>query len=820
MAGSRRSAARRFKKWRQRRARRQAAVLIAVSAICVAAAFYLFAPLTNQSPDQSLQKAMMHRQSGEFAATIIELKNALQKDPTHTASRVALGKTYLQVSDFISAEKELRRALELGAPAGEVLAPLARSLLFQEKYQQLLLDVVPDGLLGLVQADVYTARGRAFFGLNRLTEARQSFREALKIAPQHADALIETARLEIEQNYLAEANLALQRLRALLPENLETVALQGDAYLRIGQYSEAANRYQEVLAQLPDHLLTQVALAEVLIRQGKDRPAETLINRALQQAPNNLDANYFSALLAIKKNEFARALKHAERALFVDANHIPSLVLAGAAAFALGQEELAELNLKKAVAQDPDLETATQLLSALRAQRGANAITGFVRARPNQKFMQLLDDTATPALIASAIDAQARKQIIIQVGFSYSKALWAIDNDTNPSDLSNEDLAALHEILNSDVPDQALVKLQEKLSESSQSIQARALLAEYFLKHGQTADLLEADLNRLGANHVFLVSAAIVGLTDNRAAAALRALQHLKEQQLPSAELDYLLAEAHRKLGNEDAYEIALKQSLAIYPRYAPALADRIRNSLGEGRLDDAERDLQALQLSWSEHPAYFDLAAGVALVRGDYAAAARMYKKAFEAGSTRVRVQRLAYAYNKAGAIEESQNILAAWLANNKDDIAVALALANKHMSSGDLVEAAELYAVVLRQNPDHVVALNNMAWVSLQLGEAAIAEQYARHGHRMAPDDVDLIDTLAEVYLARQEYSAARALLEPVTRIESSDPNLRIKFARSLVQLGEHARAVNVLQQTLGEYENFGARAEAQRLLAELKR
>ena len=245
-------------------------------------------------------------------------------------------------------------------------------------------EIWPDGLVGLAEADIYVARGRAYASLGQPEKARESYRQALQIVPQHLEALIETARLAIERNDTKEADQTLRRVRALSPKNLEATALQGDLYLKTGRYDEAVDQYQAVLAQLPGHVLTKVALAEAYFRQGSYDHAATLLDEALLRVPNNFDANYLNAAIAMKNDDYETALKRAERALFSDSSHIPSLAIAGSAAFALGQLELAELNLNKVVARDPDHKMANQLLSALREQRAATAI-GRRKPRPSDQ---------------------------------------------------------------------------------------------------------------------------------------------------------------------------------------------------------------------------------------------------------------------------------------------------------------------------------------------------------------------------------------------------------------------------------------------------
>ena len=53
--------------------------------------------------------------SGDYRAAIIDAKNILQTEPDHIGARLLLGRSSIGVGDIRSAEKELRRALELGA---------------------------------------------------------------------------------------------------------------------------------------------------------------------------------------------------------------------------------------------------------------------------------------------------------------------------------------------------------------------------------------------------------------------------------------------------------------------------------------------------------------------------------------------------------------------------------------------------------------------------------------------------------------------------------------------------------------------------------
>jgi predicted Zn-dependent protease len=97
-------------------------------------------------PAALIAEARQYRQQGDISAAAVQLKNALQKDPDNRDARRLLGEVYIEQADAVAAEKELRRALALGAPSNELLILLAKSMLLQGQYQRMLdeLNSVPD----------------------------------------------------------------------------------------------------------------------------------------------------------------------------------------------------------------------------------------------------------------------------------------------------------------------------------------------------------------------------------------------------------------------------------------------------------------------------------------------------------------------------------------------------------------------------------------------------------------------------------------------------------------------------------------------------
>src|SRR5258708_29306235 len=64
---------------------------------------------------ERLQRARSFRDEGKLQASVIELKNVLQKNPDNAQARLLLGEVYLDLWQSPNAEKGLLKAKQLGA---------------------------------------------------------------------------------------------------------------------------------------------------------------------------------------------------------------------------------------------------------------------------------------------------------------------------------------------------------------------------------------------------------------------------------------------------------------------------------------------------------------------------------------------------------------------------------------------------------------------------------------------------------------------------------------------------------------------------------
>ena len=192
-----------------------------------------------------------------------ELKAAIQKDDNTAEASALLGEIYYEAGDYQDAEKELSRALSLGAKSNEVVPMLAQVLLSLDAYESLdnlsLEDLDPEGR-SIVQA----AKGLSMIYRENLLVASEIIEAALQNEPRSPYADVAAARLSMEDGALDEALVRLEDVLSIAPEYVPAWSLKGDI--------ESATLRPEQ---------AEAAYSMVIKYSGKS--FDPLLNRALMQ---------------------------------------------------------------------------------------------------------------------------------------------------------------------------------------------------------------------------------------------------------------------------------------------------------------------------------------------------------------------------------------------------------------------------------------------------------------------------------------------------------------------------------------------------------
>jgi putative PEP-CTERM system TPR-repeat lipoprotein len=342
-----------------------------VSAIAFAVSVATISGCDSKSADQYVQSAQTHRSNGEISAAIIDLKNALQKDPKNQAARLLLARLFLDRSDPAGAEAEIQRAREEGADKVSTAKPLAEAELLLGKPDAALKEADPSfGTTPEQKAGLFAMRGLALMELGQAEDARQALEAGLKEDPHSVDVLSAMARQALGAHDLQTARDRLAEAQKEDPKNPSLFSLQGAIAFATGDYAASEQAYQNMLDAAKWNFSARLGLARAQIARSKLKDAETTLGVVLKAAPNEPNANYLAALAAYQEGNYADAQTRIQRTLAVSKNFPPAILLAGAANYGMKQYEIANTYLSQYVYLVPQNVQARKLLASVQIMLG------------------------------------------------------------------------------------------------------------------------------------------------------------------------------------------------------------------------------------------------------------------------------------------------------------------------------------------------------------------------------------------------------------------------------------------------------------------
>jgi len=323
--------------------------------------------LAEPNLQEHVTKAEKYLAEGELRSAVIELKNVLQRDPTHVDARIMLGNIYLQAGDAPSAEKEFRRVAKLHVAHEKWLKEMGHALLLQRKYKDVLEMVKTDTAASdNYKAELLIIRGLAYQGLDKLGQADKAYKESRALDPENSSSLVAMAQLAAKQEQREEALALLKQVLDKEPENIRALMIRGGLAQQARQLDQAEKDFSKIIAIKPDHLQARLLRATIRVAQGKSDLAPEDLEVVEKRFPNNPAAQYLRALLAVQIKDYDKATELLQLTLRNNPKHIQSQWLYGMASYAKGELETAEEYLSGVVAAMPGNLQAVKLLAATR----------------------------------------------------------------------------------------------------------------------------------------------------------------------------------------------------------------------------------------------------------------------------------------------------------------------------------------------------------------------------------------------------------------------------------------------------------------------
>lgn len=248
--------------------------------------------------------------------------------------------------------------------------------------------------------------GNIFLDLNRLDEAKESFKEALEIDSNNPAAHYGLGQVALSARSYAEAIQHFEQALAQVPNanrlhyslamayrglgDVEKVkahlAQQGSVGVRVSdplvdglqdliagervhlargklafearRFAEAAAEFRKAVASRPDSVTARVNLGAALTQLGDVEGAMEQFEAALRVDPRNVNANYNLAVLSGGQNKHEKAIAHFQSALAVEPNDSSVRFLLGKELMKVGRLDEALTEFSRLVQADPNNEGA------------------------------------------------------------------------------------------------------------------------------------------------------------------------------------------------------------------------------------------------------------------------------------------------------------------------------------------------------------------------------------------------------------------------------------------------------------------------------
>lgn len=705
----------------------------------------------SSSAGDALEAAREHLERNDAASAVIEIKNALQQAPDNAAARALLGQIYAEQGQGQAAEKELRRALDLGVPKSELRVPLAQALLTQGRHQQLLREVPlpPESAAGPTErARLLVLRGHALRGLRLEREGCERFRQAAEV---DADAHPPVLAMALCDFAAGRFDAARDRLTALLeraPEELRARLLLAEVEATAGRLEAAREAYRQALQSQPGNLTARLGLA-VMALQADDQPAARQVTGSLlKSTPGDPRVRYLRGLVEYRDGALQEAEVQFQAALAAEPAFLPARLWLGLSQYLTGNPEQANVNLAAFLEQQPG-HAGVRFLLGLAQARLARDDRALARLAARSGLV--LDDPEVLADLVTIgrVSIEARQGFVMPVG---------------------------------DGPAVASPRLARLLE---------AALREPGLPVGS-----EGDPGSEGA----MPKALADGLARLRVLAGQGELKELRREAgrlaeafpdsaLPHAALGAAELQARRPEPALAAFSAALRRD----PDHLGALRGEATALLALGRNDEAKDALMRLQAAAPEDRTALLGLAQLATAAGDQAGAERWLRRASQVHPADPDVARVWGTHLLQGKRPaQAEKAVQAALAAYPESAALREVEAFALLGQRRFADAAEAFRRLRQLRPeDAQYALNEVNALRLS-GNREAALEAGRQAAGAFPGNEQLQLVAGQMELAAGNAEEALAVAEALTEGSPEQPQGHLLRAAALAQEGRMAQAL----------------------------
>ena len=744
--------------------------------------------------EEHLQRALDYQGKGQPNAAIIELKNALQKNPQLGEARLALGELDLALGNLDDALSQLERALDLGVAKDRVLPPLLETKLDLGHAQEVLGALETAGPLS---PRLQAIRGEALLATGDLAAAKTDFDAAIAQDPTLPRAYSGLARVALAGT-VPDADTAVAMLTkgtAAVPSNRRLWMQLGELELNLGHAEPAVNAWEKAKALPGGDLLPEIGLVRAHLLQNDVSGAEKILDDVLTRAPKNPLALHLKGVIALYQHDVEGAARALQSALAAAPDFPPSLLALATVKHQQGQSNQAEALLRRYIALVPDGLAARKALAAelLAGDRPADAIDAL------SPMAAQLTDGQDLALLGTAY---LRAQRFNEAAHYLALAAEALPNSPQLKTQVALGLAAAGDNAG------ALARLDEIVPAPESATQNEVLKVLLNLRNGNT-DAALAGANGLveSTSHSALAYniLGVVQVARKDSAAARAAFDAALKADPKFGGAAVNLAKLDLQEGKPADARKRLEDVVAASPGDQSALLALAQLTLAAGDTDKAASYLEQARQADAKALQPRIALARLALARGDLKTADAV---SAEAEAIRpdvvdvlvVRAQVAAVSHNGAALMHDLDALATATAKRPISDPGLALQIGELERQAGRAAEARQHLLIALENTRFEQPALIALVQVETAANQPAAARGYL---DRLKKTNVSaaVVDELdGDLAFAAGELDAAAAHYEKAAAAESRGAVTKLAITRE--RQGKPAAGIATLEAWLKKH------------------
>jgi len=314
--------------------------------------------------------AQLSIQAGDTSKAIIMIKNIIKTQPDDAEARFLLGKAYMEQEQFLNAEKELNKSVELGFFSPELTLLLARNSLAKSEFNEtikILASTSFDSKENRILA--HFMRTKAYLSINNLSQAKEQINKSIEIDKNSSHSLLGSALIAEHQSESEKALSLIAKVIKQSPILPEALLLKGSIESRMREFKLAAETYSNYLKLKPNSFMIKSLTAHNLIRADEHQQAQLIIDELLLITEEHPTINLLAAQLALVGQNYELSKELANKVL-ISTNNGLAQIISGLSNYYLQNNEQAYYQLN-AIADDlPRNHKIHQVLAVLQLKLG------------------------------------------------------------------------------------------------------------------------------------------------------------------------------------------------------------------------------------------------------------------------------------------------------------------------------------------------------------------------------------------------------------------------------------------------------------------